>query len=161
MPGATSPTLRRGFTLVELVAVLAVIATLAAFAIPRYVGRTGFESRGFFDRAQSVVRYAQKLAVAQRQSSPKAPIYVVVGTTEIRVCYDSACASPVTDPATGAALAISAPAGVTLDPVATFSFDGGGVPSFGTQLRINVNSTETGDVARTFYVEAQTGYVHP
>ena len=149
-----------GYTLVELVATLAVIGTLAAVAIPRYVGRTGFESRGFYDHAQSVVRYAQKLAIAQRQSAPKGPLYVVIEATRIRVCYDSACTSAVTDPTTSAALAIDAPAGVTLDPVTTFTFDGGGAPSFGTRLAIDVNSTEPGDVNRKFYVEAQTGYVH-
>jgi MSHA pilin protein MshC len=150
---------QRAFTLVELVSTLAVIGTLAAFAIPRFVGRTGFESRGFYDRAQSVVRYAQKVAIAQRQSAPKSPLYVVIGESDIRVCYDSGCTSAVTDAASGTALAIAAPRGVTLSPV-TFTFDGRGTPSFGSRLGISVNSNEAGDVDRTFYVEAQTGYVH-
>ena len=150
----------RGFTLVEMVATLTVIGTLAAFAIPRFVGRTGFESRGFHDQAQSVVRYAQKLAIAQRQSAPKGPLYVVISASQVRVCYDAGCTSAVMDPTTGAALAISAPAGVALDPVTAFSFDGGGTPSLGSQLAISVTSSEAGDVTRTFYVEAQTGYVH-
>ena len=146
--------------MVELVSTLAVLGVLAAFAIPRYVGRTGFESRGFYDRAQDVVRYAQKIAIAQRQSPPKTPLYIVIAAAQLQVCYDAGCASTVSDPTTSAPLALPAPAGVTRSPVTTFSFDGAGAPSFGAQLAIAVNSSAVGDVNRTFYVEAQTGYVH-
>jgi MSHA pilin protein MshC len=149
----------RGFTMVELVAVLAIIGIMAAFAVPRFVGRTGFESRGFYDQAQSVVRYAQKVAIAQRQSAPKPPVFVVITADQIRICYDAACSSPVLNPA-GGALQITAPDGVTLSPTTTFSFDGSGAPSLAAPLTINVTSAEAGDVNRTFYVEAQTGYVH-
>lgn len=148
-----------GFSLVELVAIMVVVGVVAAFAIPRFVDRTGFESRGFYDQAQGIVRYAQKIAIAQRQSSPKAPVFVVITASQIRICYDAACATAVTDPTTGAALALTAPNGVTLTP-ASFSFDGAGAPSVGAQLAINVNSTGVGDINRTFYVETQTGYVH-
>ena len=136
------------------------IGVLAAFAVPRMVDRTGFESRGFFDRAQATVRYAQKVAIAQRQSPPKPPVYVVITASQIRVCYDAGCTAPVTDATTGAALALNAPSGVTVSPVTTFSFSGSGAPSVGAQLAISVNSTGVGDVNRTFFVEAQTGYVH-
>ena len=149
-----------GFSLVELVTTLIVVGILAAFAVPRFVGRTGFESRGFYDQAQGIVRYAQKIAIAQRQSPPKPPVFVVITAGQIRICYDAGCATPVNDPTTGAALVVNAPSGVTLSP-ATFSFSGSGVPSIGAQLTINVNSTGVGDINRTFFVEAQTGYVHP
>ena len=149
-----------GFSLVELVATLAVVGIIAVFAIPRFSSRGTFESRGFYDQAQGIVRYAQKIAIAQRQSTPKLPIFVVITANQIRVCYDPACASAVNDPATSAPLNLSAPANVTLAPATTFSFSGSGAPSFGGQLAINVNSTATGDVNRTFFVEAQTGYVH-
>ena len=148
-----------GFTLVELVTIMIVVGILAAFAIPRFVDRTGFESRGVYDQAQGIVRYAQKIAIAQRQSPPKSPVFVVITVSQIRICYDAGCATPVNDPSTGAALALTAPTGVTLSP-ATFSFDGSGSPNFGAQLAINVNSTGVGDINRTFFVEAVTGYVH-
>lgn len=122
--------------------------------------RTGFDSRGFFDRAQAVVRYAQKVAIAERRSSPKTPVYVLITASQIRVCYDAACATPVPDPVGGAALTLIAPGGVTLSPVTSFSFDGAGAPSIGAQLAISVNSAGAGDVNRTFYVEAGTGYAH-
>jgi MSHA pilin protein MshC len=149
-----------GFTLVELTATLVVIGILAAFAMPRFAGRTGFESRGFYDAAQSIVRYAQKIAIAQRQSEPKTPVFVIITADQIRACYDAACATPVNDPSNGGALRLIAPAGVTLAPVTTFSFNGAGAPSFNAPLTINVNSAETGDINRTFLVEAGTGYVH-
>ncbi len=151
-----------GFSLVELVTIMVVLGILAAFAIPRLVDRTGFESRGVYDHAQSIVRYAQKIAIAQRQSPPKQPIFVVITASQIRVCYDAGCTAAVTDPGTGAALALDTPSGgaVTLSPATTFSYSGSGVPSLGAQLAISVNSTGVGDINRTFYVEPVTGYVH-
>jgi MSHA pilin protein MshC len=157
---STRPANEAGFSLVELVATLAVIGIMAAFAMPRMIDRSSFESRGFYDQAQGAVRYAQKIAFAQRRSPPQAPVFVLITASQIRVCFDIGCASSVTDPASGAPLALSAPAGVTLAPVTTFSFSGSGAPSFGAQLQISVNSAGVGDVNRVFFVEAQTGYVH-
>ena len=154
-----APGTAAGFTLVELVTIIGMVGVLAAFAAPCFVGTAAFASRGLYDQAQGIVRYAQKIAIAQRAR----PVYVVVTASGISVCYDAACTTPASDPSTGSPLAVSAPGGgaVTLAPVTIFSFDGGGIPSFGSPLEIHVNSSETGDVNRSFYVEATTGYVHP
>lgn len=152
-----------GFSLVELVTILVVVGILAAFAIPRFADRTGFESRGFYDQAQAVVRYAQKVAIAQRAGNPPQPlVFVVINANSISVCYtDAGCSGgPVIDPNTGAALTLNAPVGVTLAPATSFSFGGSGAPSIGAQLAITVNSAGVGDINRTFFVEAVTGYVH-
>jgi MSHA pilin protein MshC len=148
-----------GFTLVELVAIIVVVGILALFATPRMLDRSGFESRGFYDEAQAIVRYAQKIAISQRQSPPKAPVFVVITAANISVCYDAGCTARVINPTTGAALGLNAPNGISLSP-ATFSYDGSGTPSLVAQLAISVNSTGSGDINRTFYVEPVTGYVH-
>lgn len=149
-----------GFSLVELIATLTVIGILAVFAIPRMVDRAAFQSRGFYDQAQGLVRYAQKIAIAQRQSAPKPPLFVVISIDQIRLCYDAACLTPVTDPESGTPFVLPAPPGVTLDPPTTFSFTGSGAPSSGGVIAINVYSAGVGDVNRIFFIEPQTGYVH-
>ena len=146
-----------GFTLVELVTIMIMAGVLAAFAIPRFVGRTGFESRGFYDNATATVRYAQKLAIAQRRL-----IFVCVNAPsagDISVSYASGCAAQIAD-ATGAALRVPAPSGVTLTSTAAeFSFLSG-LGQTAAQVTITLTSTVPGDPARSIVVENETGYVH-
>ena len=155
-PGRRDP----GFSLVELIATLTVIGILAAFAVPRLIDRTSFESRGVYDQAQAAVRFAQKLAIAQRRSPPNSPIHVVISASRVAVCNDVACTSPVLDPATGSAVVVNAPAGIALSPATSFTFSGSGAPSIGVQLAVTVASSGVGDIDRVFYVEPTTGYVH-
>ena len=148
----------RGFTMVELVVVIVIVGLMAAVIAPRFVGRDAFASRGFFDEAQSVVRYAQKTAVAWRR-----PVYVCVTATAVKAgSLNNSCASSLlVHPATGAELTTTAPAGVTLSPTGNFSFDGAGRPNPNAQVTIAIASTIAGDPARQIVVEAETGYVHP
>ena len=149
------PARRRGFTLPELVMTIVVVGILAAMTAPRFVSWKGFASRGFYDEAQEVVRYAQKTAIAWRRS-----IFVCVSATDISAISNNNCAAPVplTHPLTGAALKSTATAGVTLSPVQNFSFNGLGQPS--TPATITLTSTIAGDPARQIVVESETGYVH-
>jgi len=145
---------RRGFTLPELVMVIVVIGILAVVTAPRFISWKGFASRGFYDEAQAVVRYAQKTAIAWRRS-----IVVCVSATEIRAISNIDCAAPVTlmHPTTGGELKSPAPAGVTLSPVGSFSFDALGRPS--APVTITLTSTITDDPARQIVVASETGYV--
>ena len=58
----------RGFTLVELIAVMVVVGILAVAALPRFFDRNVFEARGFLDETRALLRYAQKTAVSQRRT---------------------------------------------------------------------------------------------
>jgi len=151
---------RRGFTLVELVVTMVVIGTLAAVAMPRFAGVDPFKSRGFHDEALTVVRFAQKSAIAWHRN-----VFVCVTATGISVGTGAACGTPIPNPVTrdGAALTTTAPSGVTLSilPAGNFSFDSLGRPSAASNITITLNSTIAGDPARTIVVEAETGYVHP
>src|SRR5688572_15612867 len=163
--------IEQGFTTVELVVVIVVAGVLAAFAVARFTGKEGFESRGFHDRATNVVRYAQKTAIAQRRN-----VFVVVTADRIAVCYDAGCATPVLmsrefgfSGSMGSAplakcggnstwLCAGTPDGVTVPPadLVTFSFNGLGRPSIASTTTINV----PGIPPRQIVVEAETGYVH-
>ena len=147
-----------GFTLVELVTTIVVLGIIAVVAMPRFAARNTFDSRGFFDQATATVRYAQKLAIAQRK-----PIFVCVNlpsTGDISVSYASGCAAQISD-LSGVVLRVPAPSGVTLTSTASdFSFLGG-LGQTAAQFTITLTSTIPGDPARSIVIENETGYVHP
>jgi len=149
------PSATIGFTVVELVVVLTIAGIVALVAIPRFMGVSGFQSRGFYDSAKSVVRFAQKTAVAWRKE-----VFVCVTTTGVSAGTAAGCATPIVNPVTGTALSATAPAGVTLTPAA-FSFDSAGRPNPNAPVTITLTSGIAGDPARQIVVEAETGYVHP
>lgn len=145
-----------GFTVVELVVTIGIIALLGAIAIPRFMGASGFQSRGFYDSAKSVVRFAQKTAIAWRR-----PVFVCVTATKVSAGTAAGCATPIINPVTGAALDTGdAPSGVTLTPAA-FSFDSAGRPNPNAAVTITLTSTIPDDPVRLIVVERETGYVHP
>ena len=53
-----------GFTMVELIMVIVLIAILSATALPRFFDRSSFETRAFFDDTLNAVRFAKKQAVS-------------------------------------------------------------------------------------------------
>jgi MSHA pilin protein MshC len=151
------PPRSHGFTLGELVLTIVLMGILAAIALPRLMSSKGFASRGFYDEAQSVVRYAQKTAIAWRR-----PILVCIDADKIRAISNGTCAAPLaavpnpvnpSDPLQTS----TAPDGVTLSPTGSFSFDGLGRPS--AAATITLTSAITGDPARQIVVAAETGYV--
>ncbi|MGD2139091.1 MAG: prepilin-type N-terminal cleavage/methylation domain-containing protein [Burkholderiales bacterium] len=141
----------RGFTIIELTVVIVVVGVLAVVAVAKLTRVDSFQVYGFFDSARSAVRFAQKIAVAQRTN-----VVVVLAPASISVCYTSAaCALPVTDPATGQAMTLAAPAGVSITGPASLSFDGLGRASPGGTITVN-----GAGVSRSLIVEQETGYVH-
>lgn len=147
------PSPERGFTLVELIFVMAIAGILAAVAMPRLMGRNSFDSRGFADQLTSAVRYAQKLAVAQRRD-----VFIQLAAGQAGLCYLAAspCASPAPGPGGEKPYTVTAPAGVTISPATTLGFDAAGRPDIAATLDILVNGAGTYRVR----VERETGYVH-
>lgn len=80
---------QRGFTLVELVTVIVIVAILAAVAMPRFFDRNTFDSRGYYDQVLSTLRYAQKTAIAQHIT-----VCVVDTATEIGL-FAADCITPL------------------------------------------------------------------
>ncbi len=142
----------RGFTLIELILVMAIAGILAAVAVPRMVGRNAFDERGFADQLAATVRLAQKLAVSQRTD-----VFVRLTASDATLCYDAACAIPAPGPGGEKPYTITAPNGVAIaSPLAVLAFDAGGRPNTAAQLDIQINGSGTHHVL----VEQETGYVH-
>ncbi len=144
----------RGFSLVELVIVLIVVGILAVTVLPRFANRSDFDARGFFDATASMLRYAQKSAVAQRRT-------VCVGfgadssvTLTIAGAFNGACDTPLAGPDGVAPYTLAAPAGVVFAAApANFNFRPSGAASLGQVLSV----TEL--AGRSLTVVAATGYV--
>ncbi len=142
----------RGFTLVELIGVIALAAILAAVAIPRLFNASAFEARGYEDAARAFLRYAQKRAIARR-----GPVYAHVTPDGLTLCAAAAapCAQPLVGPDGQAPYAITLPGGVTQSPsAAVLGFDAQGRPDAALNLSI------TGETTQVVRVETETGYVH-
>lgn len=137
----------RGFTLTELVVVIAVASILAAIAIPQF-NQPEIDATWFHEQVRAGVRHAQRTAVAQRRQ-----VFVLVEAgPRLALCYADPCgAARVTELATGNPVLLNAPSGVALSISASpLSFNGLGRPSSGATLSVG---------GRTVTVNAETGYV--
>lgn len=142
---------QHGFTLVELVMVMIIVGILAVFAAPRFFDADIFRSRGFADQVQASLRYAQKIAIAQRRF-----VCVTIAGNSLSLATGTVatCGTPLASPSSGGNYVIDAPANVTVTE-ASFHFKALGSPSAGVTV-----SVTGGDMTRNIIVEAETGYVH-
>lgn len=159
--------------MVELVTTLVLVGILAATGLPRFFKKQTFDARGFSDQAQSMIRFAQKLAVAQQRK-----VYVEFSANRMALCFNSACTSKVTYPSgSGSSSSVcdggsswfceAVPSGldytakVGTAATSVIYFDALGRPWSGSQpLAGRLAVTITGDTTdRLFYVESETGYV--
>jgi len=152
----------RGFTLLELVTVLLLLGILAVFVTPRFFDRNFYESRGFYDEVLSVLRYAQKAAIAQRRN-----VCVQFSATTVTLTIASAtgaaapCNTELAGPTAVRPYSVTAPSGTqfanTSNSPATptdFTFNALGQASIGQTFRIS-------GFGQDINVVQETGYVHP
>ncbi len=145
-----------GFTMVELILVMVIAGIIAAVAVPRLIGRNGFDTRGFNDQLGTTVRFAQKLAIAQRRD-----VVVQLTTSTATLCYVVTVPCPAASRAPGPGgekpYTVTAPNGVAIaSAVGALAFDAAGRPNTAALLDIQVN----GAGAYHVWVEQETGYIH-
>lgn len=163
--------------MVELITVMVLIGILGAIGASRFFDNNAFVGRAYSDQVKSVIRYAQKLAIAQNR-----PVFVLATPARFAVCFNSNCNSAADlalapgssnsgSTATRAVCTLNGnyvaswlcegtPPGVAVAGVAPgngFSFDPMGNPSFAVPMTLTFTS---GTSVYQFTVAAQTGYVY-
>jgi MSHA pilin protein MshC len=128
---------QRGFTLVELITIMVIVGILAVAAMPRFFEVSTFENRGSADQVKSMLRFAQKTAIAQRRN--------------ISVTISTAATPDCTTTLTGASLTCQVKSTVA---TTTASFNAlGQLTSPAPPAAVTVGGT-------IITIEAETGYVH-
>lgn len=142
----------RGFTLVELVVVLALVGVLVGVGASRFADRRPFEVSAGADQIVSALRTAQATAIAQRRE-----VHVVLQASPatLQVCLDAACSTPL--PAPGSDTWLPNAAGLTLDSAPTFSYTAEGAATLGSTLVLRVQG---GVATASVRVEAGSGHAH-
>lgn len=149
----------KGFTLVELVTVIAVMSIMAAVAIPKFASTETFETRGTHGLVLASLRYAQKTAIAQRRS-----VYVVHANLmpdKMSLCFDIACNQAVVNPEDVTAYVITSSKSVDISSeIATIGFDSLGRPIPNSTVKYVVTNRNNNTHSVSIKVEAETGYIH-
>jgi prepilin-type N-terminal cleavage/methylation domain-containing protein len=137
----------RGFTLVELIMVMLIVATLAVFVLPRALDLTMWRLRAFGDELGAQMRSMQRLALAQRR-----PVVATIDTTGVAFAYVAGAAlASVPCPASASpCIAEAGPRTVTFNA----GNSGRAVTSTGVALAVTVSS---GSTSQSYRIEAETG----
>jgi len=170
-----------GFTMVELIVVIILAGILAAIGASRFYNRSGYDAAAFAEQGRAMLRYAQKLAVAQNRN-----IFVQGALDGVGLCFEATMPCPAASqvPAPAGTNSGSAstrkfcvagtyserwycegwPDGVTMMPVSgtlsPFFFDGLGRPRVNGGSFTGLTVTISGDgVSSRITVNQETGYV--
>jgi len=147
----------RGYTVIELVLVIALLAILGAVAAPRFFDNTAFDERAYLDELASSLRYAQKVAVASgcrvRADITATAYSLTQQTPQAGHCDPADAGFPLpVRLSTGDIMSGSAPAGVVTAPAVTLIYDALGRTNFGANQTLTVGS-------RVLLIQADSGLV--
>lgn len=148
----------RGFTAIELIAVIVIAGILAAIALPRFAGETGFEARRFRDETVAALRFAQKSAIAARRrvcvtfAANQASFSIAAAFGDVDCDGGPNLIGPDGNP-----LAVVGRNGATyLGQPANLIFDPAGRPNTAATLSFAVRDLPGVPIQ----IETETGYVH-
>lgn len=152
----------RGFTLIELIVVIAITAVLAITILPRFANKTDFDQAGYKAQLTSAMQFGRKIAVASRRY-----VCVTVSGNALSLALDPNLPDSLTNISCTVGLnlpgssssSMAAPSGITLSS-ASFGFDPSGqaVSSPGVTTTASISVTSSSGT-QTVYVESG-GYVH-
>lgn len=155
----------RGFTLVELVVTMIIVGIMAVVVLPRFDAFSSFDAAGYADQTASLLRYAQKTAIAQRR-------WVAVDVGGPSLCSQTYSTFPTCAASCTGGTNVPLPGGSARAPAASTTVGGGTVYCFdavgrpfagGANAPLAAAATltvlDTGSVLRTISIEAETGYV--
>ncbi len=154
-----------GFTLVELIVTMVVVAIMAVAVVPRFSLLGGFDSRGMRDQTIAALRYAQKSAIAQRRhvcaiiAGNDITLRIATNFATTATCVDVASLDrelvfPADNCGTGDPRSLCRPTRVTVTlESGAILFDPTGRP---------ISGADSYDVSDSdpIVVESETGYVH-
>lgn len=140
---------QRGFTLIELIMVIVILGVLAVYAAPRIFNTGDFTARGFHDETMSLLRFAQKTAIAQRRT-------VCVALNETGVTFTIDTNTPPDGICDAALAPPNTPRGGTglVGVPSAFAYSALGSIDKAAAISITIPN------ASNITVEADTGYVH-
>ena len=134
-----------GYSVIELVLVIALLAILSAVAAPRFFDDTAFDERAYADELASSLRYAQKVAVASgcrvRADIAASSYSLTQQTPQAGHCDPADASFPLqVRLSTGEVMSGSAPTGVVTVPALSVVFDALGRTNFATNQTLTVGS---------------------
>lgn len=154
-----------GFTLIELVLVIIVLAVLSATAIPRLMGKQAFEAQAYRDQLQQLLKTVQLQAMSCDPKSDchkkrKANLYscnkVVITATRFGIPTSCGNSLPSTFAAThfGMSSEEAKNSSIRFSPH-TISFNKWGIPTCSGGCNISI----FGEATLSLIIESQ-GYIH-
>jgi len=149
---------KSGFTLIEIIFVIILLAIVAALAYPRFSSVSSIRLNTALDKLKSDVYYAQELAVTTHANCG----IFIISPNSYRIYKGGSTATPALDPATFSDYDITLDPGITIATPAAgakVEFDNFGVPYDGNgalaaEALIILNGT------KTIRITPQTGWVH-